>query len=167
MVLLTLPWSYRILEPEAPLQRRIEVIGASVSNGFGNRGHHEGVMGAPSTQTLPSPDVSDPSQAFGPLLGRALQADTRIIAYEGSSILGAALPGVPRTAELWHQAVAGQDHPQHDPSSWVPQVLLQQSGTPMRHADMNACACVWPQSGLEMLAGSLAQQAQLRLQVHC
>ncbi|KAK9836604.1 hypothetical protein WJX74_004178 [Apatococcus lobatus] len=118
----------RVLQPEPPPSRRIEVIGASVSNGFGNKGHHGGLMGAPTTQSMPAPEESDPSQAFGPTLGRLLQADTRIIAYEGSGILGAALPHVPRTVELWRQATAGQDHPRHDPSSWIPEVVISQAG---------------------------------------
>lgn len=135
----------RILEPDSPPQRRIEVIGASVSNGFGNRGHHEGMMGASSAQDLPNPDDSDPSHAFGPFLGRSLQADTRIIACEGSGILGAALPGVPRTAELWRQSIAGQDHPRHDPSSWRPQVRLQQAAHPSHHDCLmhgHMCGCI-------------------------
>ena len=79
-------------------------------------------MGAPAGQAFPAPESSDPSQAFGPVLGRMLQADCRVIAYEGSGVLESALPGVPTTIELWRQAIAGQDDPRHNPASWIPQV---------------------------------------------
>ncbi|KAK9866439.1 hypothetical protein WJX84_001844 [Apatococcus fuscideae] len=69
-------------QPPQPPSRRVEVIGASVSNGFGNRGHHEGRLGAPASHAMPPREASDPSQAFGPILGRLLQAECRVIAYE-------------------------------------------------------------------------------------
>ncbi len=79
-------------------------------------------MGAPTTQGFPAAEDSDPAQAFGPILGRMLGADCRVIAYEGSGVLESAIPDVPTTAKLWRQTVAGQDLPPHNPASWVPQV---------------------------------------------
>ncbi|KAK9866438.1 hypothetical protein WJX84_001844 [Apatococcus fuscideae] len=81
-LLLANAWGGRLPQPPQPPSRRVEVIGASVSNGFGNRGHHEGRLGAPASHAMPPREASDPSQAFGPILGRLLQAECRVIAYE-------------------------------------------------------------------------------------
>lgn len=74
-----LPPGGRLLPPPAPRQRRIEILGDSISTGYGNEGADPTCTYAPSTQNH--------YETYGARAARALEADLVTIAWSGKGIL--------------------------------------------------------------------------------
>ncbi|CAN95885.1 hypothetical endo-1,4-beta-glucanase [Sorangium cellulosum So ce56] len=107
--------------PAAPA-RRIEVIGDSISAGYG-------VDGADETCPFTS-DTENNYLAYSALTGRLLQADTTIVAWSGRGVYrnynGEVAPTMP---EIYGRTIADEEQPAWDFSSWVPQVVVINLGT--------------------------------------
>jgi Carbohydrate esterase 2 N-terminal/GDSL-like Lipase/Acylhydrolase family len=77
-----------LAEPPAPSGRLLEVIGDSISAGFGNLGaeQHPGYGNDPSGGCPFSTDTESAYQAYGPVAARALAADVSVLAGSGWGI---------------------------------------------------------------------------------
>jgi lysophospholipase L1-like esterase len=69
----------QLLPPPAPRARRIEIIGDSISTGYGNEGADPNCTYAPSTQNH--------YETYGAVAARALEADLVTIAWSGKGIV--------------------------------------------------------------------------------
>lgn len=107
--------------PPAP-ERRIEVIGDSISAGYG-------VDGADETCTFTS-DTENNYLAYSALTGRMLEADTTIVAWSGRGVYRNYNDGAEDTMpEMYGRTIADEPQPAWDFSSWVPQVVVINLGT--------------------------------------
>ena len=107
-----------LLEPMQPLTRRIEVIGDSISAGYGNE--------APNQQAKFSPQTQNAALSYGALAARALGAEYHCIAWSGkllwphntlTEVYDRVLPNQRDT--IWNPAQTG----------WSPEVILINLGT--------------------------------------
>ncbi|WP_437478229.1 SGNH/GDSL hydrolase family protein [Sorangium sp. So ce1014] len=107
--------------PPAP-ERRIEVIGDSISAGYG-------IDGADETCPFTS-DTENNYLAYSALTGRMLGADTTIVAWSGRGVYrnydDEAADTMP---EIYGRAIADEPEPAWDFSSWAPQVVVINLGT--------------------------------------
>ncbi|WP_437955213.1 SGNH/GDSL hydrolase family protein [Sorangium sp. So ce119] len=107
--------------PPAP-ERRIEVIGDSISAGYG-------IDGADETCPFTS-DTENNYLAYSALTGRLLEADTAIIAWSGRGVIrnydDEAADTMP---EIYGRTIADEEQPAWDFSSWAPQVVVINLGT--------------------------------------
>ncbi|XXX73449.1 SGNH/GDSL hydrolase family protein [Sorangium sp. So ce134] len=107
--------------PPAP-ERRIEVIGDSISAGYG-------IDGADETCPFTS-DTENNYLAYSALTGRLLEADTTIVAWSGRGVVrnydGEVAPTMP---QIYGRTIADEEQPAWDFSSWVPQVVVINLGT--------------------------------------
>ena len=119
---LALPSGGRFLPPPAAANRRIEFIGDSITNGYGNLG----------TSAYCNADWSneDTTQAFGPLTAAALQAEAHVTAWAGMGLFrdwsGNPAYTLPN---YWRHWVAGDPGSVWDFSAWVPHVVVINLGT--------------------------------------
>ncbi len=101
-------------------QRRIEFIGDSFTVGYGNT--------APGQQCTGQQvhDLTDTSQAFGPLTARALDADYRISAFSGFGVVRNYDGNVPSQSLLtiYPRAIPGTDTPAAVDPAWRPQLIV-------------------------------------------
>ncbi|WP_437542600.1 SGNH/GDSL hydrolase family protein [Sorangium sp. So ce367] len=107
--------------PAAPA-RRIEVIGDSISAGYGVDGANE---------TCPFTSATENNYlAYSALTGRLVGADTTIVAWSGRGVYrnydGEVAPTMP---EIYGRTIADEEQPAWDFSSWVPQVVVINLGT--------------------------------------
>jgi lysophospholipase L1-like esterase len=120
---LTLDSGGQLLAPPARPQRKLEVVGDSISAGFGD----EGAGGS-------TPSTQNGYAAYGPQLARLLGAEWSIIAHSGQgmyrNLCEAMPPSAPHMPEEFlltqHPAVAG---PPWDFERWQPDVLIVALGT--------------------------------------
>ncbi len=107
--------------PAAP-EHRIEVIGDSISAGYG-------VDGANETCPFTS-DTENNYLAYSALTGRLVGAETTIVAWSGRGVYrnynGEVAPTMP---EIYGRTIADEEQPAWDFSSWVPQVVVINLGT--------------------------------------
>ncbi|XXT16079.1 SGNH/GDSL hydrolase family protein [Sorangium sp. So ce429] len=107
--------------PAAP-ERRIEVIGDSISAGYG-------IDGADETCPFTS-DTENNYLAYSALTGRLLEADTTILAWSGRGVYRNYDDEVADTMpEIYGRTIADEPEPAWDFSSWVPQVVVINLGT--------------------------------------
>ncbi|WP_437827475.1 SGNH/GDSL hydrolase family protein [Sorangium sp. So ce1153] len=107
--------------PAAP-ERRIEVIGDSISAGYG-------IDGADETCPFTS-DTENNYLAYSALTGRLLEADTTIVAWSGRGVVRNYDDEVADTMpEIYGRTIADEPQPAWDFSSWVPQVVVINLGT--------------------------------------
>lgn len=107
--------------PAAP-ERRIEVIGDSISAGYG-------IDGADETCPFTS-DTENNYLAYSALTGRLLEADTTIVAWSGRGVYRNYNDEVADTMpEIYGRTIADEPQPAWDFSSWVPQVVVINLGT--------------------------------------
>lgn len=103
-----------------PRARRIEFIGDSFTVGYGN-------MSATTTCTGEEVhDRTDTSQAFGPLIARALDADYRINAFSGFGMVRNYDGNVPGESLpfLYPRAIPGAAAPAATDAVWRPQTIV-------------------------------------------
>ncbi|WP_437730912.1 SGNH/GDSL hydrolase family protein [Sorangium sp. So ce1335] len=107
--------------PPAP-ERRIEVIGDSISAGYGIDGPDQN---CPFTS-----ETENNYLAYSALTGRKLGADTNIIAWSGRGVIRNYDDEVADTMpEIYGRTIADEAQPAWDFSSWVPQVVVINLGT--------------------------------------
>lgn len=119
---LQLPQGGRFLPPPPAPDRRIEFIGDSITNGYGNLGN-SAYCNADWTN-------EDTTQAFGPLTAAALQAEAHVTAWAGMGLFrdwsGNPAYTLPN---YWRHWVAGDAGSAWDFASWIPQVVVIGLGT--------------------------------------
>ncbi|MGK4003196.1 SGNH/GDSL hydrolase family protein [Sorangium sp. So ce1036] len=111
------------LLPVAPApDRRIEVIGDSISAGYGVDGPDE---------TCPFTSATENNYlTYGPIAARQLGADATIIAWSGrGAYRNYADEAAPTMPELYGRTLPDEAQPAWDFSSWVPQVVVINLGT--------------------------------------
>lgn len=107
--------------PPAP-ERRIEVIGDSISAGYG-------VDGANESCSFTS-DTENNYLAYSALTGRLLGADTTIVAWSGKGVYRNYDDGAGDTMpQMYGRTIADEPQPAWDFSSWIPQVVVINLGT--------------------------------------
>ncbi len=110
------------LTPPASAARRIEVIGDSISAGYGD-------LGTVATCNATA-DNEDSEKAYGPVAAAALGADLHLLAWSGKGVY---LNNDHTTTEtmpmIWTRAVATDANTAWDTSSWTPQVVVINLGT--------------------------------------
>ncbi len=134
---LTLDPGKNVLSPDPRPPHKLEVVGDSISAGFGD----EGMGGS-------TPAIQNGYLAYGPQLARMLDAEWSIIAHSGQGMYRNLCEALPPTASHMpdefklteHPAVAG---PSWDFSSWQPDVLIITLGT-NDFADYPAGSCAPP-----------------------
>lgn len=112
---------HALLEPPPPKQRRIEVLGDSLTAGYGNLGS--------DAQCPFSADTEDALQAWAGLAARDLDADAVVLAWSGKGVVRNYDPGDRTTLPmLWGRAVPTDEVPWtfDDPQ---PDVVLVHLGT--------------------------------------
>ncbi len=111
-----------LLAPPTPRPRRIEVIGDSLSAGYGDLGTDPNCPFTPETE--------DAAQAWAGIAAAQLDAEVSVVAWSGKGVLRNYDPGDPTTMRaLWSRAV-----PQDDTSAWsfagdAPDVVVVFLGT--------------------------------------
>lgn len=113
----------QLLPPPTRPQRKIEVVGDSISAGYGNEG-----MGGTT------PLTQNGYAAFGPQLARLLGAEWSIIAHSGQGMYRNLCETMPPTAQHMPEEFLLTQHPavpgsQWNFESWQPDVLLVALGT--------------------------------------
>lgn len=69
----------RLLAPPPPKKRQILILGDSISAGYGNEGPNEHCHFSPLSENA--------DLAYGPMAGRALDAEVRLIAWSGKGLI--------------------------------------------------------------------------------
>jgi lysophospholipase L1-like esterase len=102
------------LVPVSPRRgRRIELIGDSITAGYGNEG---------TSPTCPfRPSSENEYLAYGAITARNLGAEHVTIAWSGKTILG--------MAELYDRTLPARTDSPWDPHTWVPDVVVMNLGT--------------------------------------
>ena len=112
--------------PPKARPRRMEFVGDSHTVGYGVR--------SPSRDCTEQQvhDLTDTSQAFGPILARRLDADYRIVAFSGRGVVrnfDGLAPGEPLPT-LFPRVIPGLAEPRIDPSEvWRPDLVVIGLGT--------------------------------------
>lgn len=110
-----------LLAPPKRLERRIEVIGDSITCGFGNDGADE------SVEYVPSLDNSYLS--YGAIAGRDLEAETTIIGCSGFGVMQSYDGNTSQTVPAMYHMVVPHKDIKWDFTKWVPQVSVINLGT--------------------------------------
>ncbi|HYV44669.1 MAG TPA: GDSL-type esterase/lipase family protein [Myxococcaceae bacterium] len=106
--------------PERPA-RRIEIIGDSLTTGFGD-------LGA-GPQCPFSSITEDGYRAYGSLAGRLLHAEMHIVAWEGRGVVrNYDLDAVDTIPQLYERTLPEDPASRWDFSKWTPQVVVIQAG---------------------------------------
>lgn len=110
---------------EKPLTRQIEIIGDSISVGYGLDGTN------PCTNNAA---VTDNPKTYGVLAANALKADYQVIAWSGKGLVRNIASSTPDTSplvpELWTRYGANDaDNSYPFPSSWKPSAVVINLGT--------------------------------------
>ncbi|WP_269540125.1 SGNH/GDSL hydrolase family protein [Cerasicoccus fimbriatus] len=119
---LELPEGAQLLTPPAPADIRLQVIGDSISCGYGNEtDNHE----SPFTQHTENGEMT-----YWAIAGRELGADVRCSAWSGRGVLrdrGGRLNG--QLPEIWRQAVPSEGTPERSGVEWTPTIVVVNLGT--------------------------------------
>lgn len=110
-----------LLPPSKHLERRIEIIGDSITCGFGNEGKDE------SVEYIPSMDNGYLS--YGAMLGRNLDAETIIIGCSGFGVMQSYDGDTSQTVPSRYSMVVPKKDIKWDFTSWIPQVVVINLGT--------------------------------------
>jgi lysophospholipase L1-like esterase len=102
-----------LLPPPPAPARRIELIGDSITAGYGNEGANERCHFSPGTENA--------YMTYGPLAARALGAEAAIVAWSGKTVDG--------MSELYDRALPNRAESRWDPQAQVPDVVVINLGT--------------------------------------
>lgn len=103
----------KILPAPPPKARRIEVIGDSITTGYGNEG--------PGPTCLPTTEQQNPYVTYASLTARELNADLHTVAWSGKTIL--------EMTQLYDRTLPERADSKWDFKSWVPHVVVVNLGT--------------------------------------
>lgn len=102
-----------LLDPPAASARRIELIGDSITAGYGTPR-----PGGPSHSRLPCENVL---ASYGPMVAARLGADAHVVAWSSKTIS--------EVAELWERTLPARKNSRWDGTRWVPHVVVMNLGT--------------------------------------
>ena len=112
----------KILPPPPAKARRIEIIGDSISAGYGNEGANEKCGFSPTDE--------NGDLAYGPMAARALDAEVTVIAWSGKGVLrnldGNTTDTVPA---LYGRILPEKPNSAWDFARWVPDAVVINLGT--------------------------------------
>ena len=111
-----------LLPPPTRAEHRIEMIGDSITCGFGDEcaSAAEGFTGATENAYL----------AYGPLTARAFGADIHIVAWQGKGLYRNLDDSTTDTMPLlWQRTIPTDSTSTWDPSQWIPDVVVINLGT--------------------------------------
>jgi lysophospholipase L1-like esterase len=103
----------KLLPAPPPPERRIEVIGDSITTGYGNEGH--------GPACLPATDQENPYVTYASVSARELKADLHTVAWAGKTIM--------EMTELWDRTLPSRAESVWDHKSWVPHMVVVNVGT--------------------------------------
>jgi lysophospholipase L1-like esterase len=102
-----------MLPPPPPPERRIELIGDSITAGYGNEG--------PSATCTFNPAEENEYQTYGAIAARALEAEHVTIAWSAQTI--------GQMTEYFERTLPARPESQWDFKKWVPQLVVMNVGT--------------------------------------
>lgn len=102
-----------LLDPPAPSARRIELVGDSITAGYGAP-----VPGGPSHSRLPCENVL---ASYGAMVAAGLGADAHVVAWSSKTI--------GEVADLWERTLPARKNSRWDATRWVPDVVVVNLGT--------------------------------------
>jgi lysophospholipase L1-like esterase len=112
-----------LLAPPAPLARRIELIGDSISAGYGNE----------AAGPEHSFDAAEENhyRSYGALCARALDAELVTIAWSGKGVFSncGSTEDTLTMPVLWRRTLPSEEHERWDVARFVPQALVLNLGT--------------------------------------
>lgn len=107
--------------PPAAAAHRIEVIGDSISCGYGDLGTSAQCSGAAANE--------DSTQAYGPIAAAALNAEVHVVAWSGQGLTRSNTGDTSLTVPMiWLREVASDSSSTYD-FKWVPQAVVINLGT--------------------------------------
>ncbi len=119
---LELPAGGKLLDPPAPADIRIQVIGDSISCGYGNE--TEGVK-APFSQPTENGELT-----YWALAARELGADIRCAAWSGRGVLRDRKGNKDnQLPEIWRMAEPNSGQPERAAGKWTPTIVVINLGT--------------------------------------
>lgn len=101
------------LPPSAPLERRMEVIGDSITAGYGNEGPDQYCTFIPSQQ--------NEYVTYGAIAARALKAEHVTVAWSGKTI--------GEMTDFWERTLPARQESRWDFKTWIPQLVVINLGT--------------------------------------
>ncbi len=111
-----------LLAPDPAPAHRIEIVGDSISAGYGDE--------CPGASTGFTAATENEYIAYGPLTARALGADVHVIAWSGKGLYrnldGSTTETMPI---LWQRTIPTDSSSHWDPSQWIPDVVVINLGT--------------------------------------
>jgi len=150
-----------------PRKRQIEFIGDSFTVGYGNT--------APGPDCTPQQvhDLTDTSQAFGPLVARAIGADYRIHAYSGFGMVRNYSGNAPDQSlpALYPRVIPGEPDVEIPDRGWQPDTIVINLGTndfstPLKPGeawrDAAALRTAWRDRYVGFVTGLTARNPQAR-----
>jgi lysophospholipase L1-like esterase len=112
-----LPEDGTLLAPSAAPERRLELIGDSVTAGYGNE--------APDETHPFRPETENAALTYGALAGRALAADTRLIAWSGRGVYRNFDGSTADTmSDLYLRTLPREEDSAWTFTNWTPQVVV-------------------------------------------
>lgn len=111
----------KLLAAPKHLERRIEVIGDSITCGFGNEGQDESVEYVPS--------LDNGYLSYGAIAGRSLNAETIIIGCSGFGVMQSYDGDTSQTVPSRYSMVVPDKDIKWDFTKWTPQVVVVNLGT--------------------------------------
>jgi lysophospholipase L1-like esterase len=119
---LAVPWGGRLLEPPARPARRVELLGDSITAGFGNLG------GGP---TCPfSAATEDGYRSYAMLVARALGVELHVVAWSGRGVVrNYDLDSIDTLPQLYERTLPEDPASRWDFSRWTPDAVVLEVGT--------------------------------------
>jgi lysophospholipase L1-like esterase len=112
----------QLLDPPAPLKRRIEMVGNSITCGYGNEAANE--------KSRFTPETENGYLAYGAVAARTLNAEYRAIAWSGKGMCrNIDLSTTERMYELYERTLPADTASRWDFKTWVPDVVVINLGT--------------------------------------
>lgn len=102
-----------LLAPPPPRARRIELLGDSITTGYGNEGPRPDCLFRASTENA--------ERSYGALVGASLGADVAVHAWSGKTI--------GEITELWERTLPARAESTWSFAEWVPDVVVTNLGT--------------------------------------
>ncbi len=107
----SLPVGSALVSPPPPARRRLEIVGDSITCGYGNEGKNEKERFSPATE--------DAYLAYGPVAARALGAECTLIAWSGRKMWPDNT-----TPEIYDRTLPADPTSRWDFHSWIPDAVV-------------------------------------------
>ncbi len=111
----------KMLPPPPAAERRLEVIGDSISTGYGNEGNDPTCGFSPGTQNH--------YETYGAITARALNAELNTLAWSGRGVFSNRGDTTNPMPELWRRTLPSRENLRWDFSQYAPQAVVINLGT--------------------------------------